>query len=109
MIIHTFLFLLIMILYYRMGDIMLLSIDAKIDKNGLLYIDNDSFKRYPLNLNYNLKICNLFYSLLSTDDYIIKYSLCSLKQDQLIQMLVNLKKLQKSTCFLFFLMYNASI
>ncbi len=75
---------------------MLLPIDAKIDKNGLLYIDNDAFKRYPLNLNYNLKISNLFYSLLNTDDYIIKYSLCSLKQEQLIQMLMNFKKLQKN-------------
>lgn len=75
---------------------MLLPIDAKIDNNGLFYMDNDLFKKYPLNINYNLKISNLFYSLMSTDDYIIKYSLYNLNQDQLMPMLMNFRNIQKS-------------
>ena len=56
----------------------------KIDNNGLLYIDSDKFKRYPLNLNKGIKVSNLFYSLMSTDEYIIKCSLYYLKKDLLI-------------------------
>ena len=76
----------------------MLPLECKFDKNGLLYIDNDKFKKHPLDLNEikedeNNKIKNYFYELESTSDYIIKYSINNLNTSDLINMLINFKKI----------------
>ena len=78
---------------------MQIPMEAKIDSDGLLYIDNDIFKKHPLNLNEikineDKKIKNYFYELESTSDYIIKYSINSLNGYNLINMLLKFQKIK---------------
>ena len=76
-------------------------LEAKMDKNGILYIDDDRIKSYPLLFNQNIeknngegKLPKLFYQLFSTDDYIVKYSRNPLNRNKLIEMLLRFQKLQ---------------
>ncbi len=78
---------------------MQIPLESKIDKNGLLYINNDSFKKHPINLNElkineDKKIKNYFYELESTNDYIIKYSIKNINMNSLIEMLINFKNIK---------------
>ena len=68
--------------------------ECKIDKNGLFYIDNDSFKKYSLRFNdiEKINLCN-FYELLSTEDYIIKCS-NTINNEKTIEMLLKFQKYQ---------------
>ena len=76
--------------------------EAKVDKNGLLFIDDQSIKLHPLILDIKKEENNLdtkketkiFYELYSTGDYIVKYSNHSLNKGKLIDMLLRFKKLQ---------------
>ncbi len=78
---------------------MLLPIDTKIDKNGLLYIEGDYVYKYPnrlINLDNRSVHNSYFYKLITTSDYILKYSIMPLNKEGMINMLLNLREVQKN-------------
>ncbi len=74
----------------------MLPMEAKVDSNGLLYIDDELIKRHPINLrdNPDKKTHSFFYELFSTSDYIVKYSNNPINRNKLMEMLLRFQKLQ---------------
>ncbi len=78
----------------------MLPLEAKIDRNGLLYIDDERIKEHPIifqnivKSDGETKIPKLFFELFSTSDYIVKYSRGPLIKGKIIDMLLLFQKLE---------------